>query len=325
MLLLFAAAIAVATPAELQAALKTARGGDVILLKPGRYGTVVLNDARYDTMVTIRSADPRRRAFFTRLVLNNPQNLTLSRIEVSYAPKPGEGNSQVMIRVNNGSNVTLDNLYVHGVIDGNVAGDASGVAAYGVQGFRVINSRFVEINAGIKTDRGGNVLIDNNDIGFIGSDAIEIPGSDGITISGNKLHDFRTNPGIHPDGIQCWTTREASGCKNVRILRNQILGSPGHEPQGVFFGDEDRVGGYENIEISGNRFFMTMWHAINIYSGPKNVVIRSNEVIAGPNFTPWIRVDAPAAVKDNVAPAYYINSKKSMRPAGNRIGGQFRK
>jgi hypothetical protein len=325
MLVLIAAAISVATPTALQSALKTARPGDVIQLAPGDYGSMVLTDAQYAAKVTIKSADPRRRALFTRLVINNARNLALSGLDVSYIPKPGEGNAQVMIRINNGSGITLDNLYVHGVIDDDVSNDLNGLGAYNVEGLSVTNSRFLHVNAGIKVERGRNVVIDHNDIGFIGSDAIEIPGSNGITISQNKIHDFRTNPGIHPDGVQCWTTRQPSGCKNVRILGNQIIGSPGHEPQGVFFGDEDRVGGYENIEISGNRFVMTLWHAISLSSAPKNVTIRSNEVIAGPNYTPWIRVDAPAVVEGNTAPAYFINSKKSMRPAGNRIGGQYRK
>jgi hypothetical protein len=325
LLLLAAAAITVATPVQLQAALKTAKGGDVILLKPGHYGTVTLNGAQYAAAVTIRSADPSHRAFFTRIAINNARNLTLSGLEISYTPAPGEGNMQAMVRVDNGFNVTLNDLYVHGVIDGNVTKDVYGVVGYQVEGFRVTNSRFLEVNAGIGARRSGNVLIQNNDIGFIGSDAIEIPGSNGVTITLNTLHDFRTNPGIHPDGVQCWTTNETSGCKNVHILRNQILGSPGHEPQGVFFGDETHVGGYENIEISNNRFYMTMWHAIALYNNPKNVVIRYNQVIAGPNFTPWIRVYGPATVQGNVAPAYFINSDVNTLPPGNTIGGLYGK
>ncbi len=325
MLLLIAAAITVATPAQLQSAVKTARGGDVILLQPGHYGEVTLNGAQYAAAVRIRSANASHRAFFSRLTINNARNLTLSGLEISYAPAPGEGNMQTMVRVNNGFNVTLDDLYVHGVIDGKVVNDVNGVGGYDVEGFRVTNSRLLEVNAGIKARRSGNVLIQNNDIGFIGSDAIEIPGSNGVSIIANTLHDFRTNPTIHPDGVQCWTTGETSGCKNVRILRNQIIGSPGHEPQGVFFGDEDKVRGYENIEISNNRFYMTMWHAIALYSAPTNVIMRYNQVIAGPNFTPWIRVDAPATVQGNVAPAYYINTAESVLPAGNYIGGLFQK
>jgi hypothetical protein len=325
MLLLIAAAITVATPAQLQSAVKTARGGDVILLQPGHYGEVTLNGAQYASAVRIRSANASHRAFFSRLTINNARNLTLSGLEISYAPAPGEGNMQTMVRVNNGFNVTLDDLYVHGVIDGKVVNDVNGVGGYDVEGFRVTNSRLLEVNAGIKARRSGNVLIQNNDIGFIGSDAIEIPGSNGVSIIANTLHDFRTNPTIHPDGVQCWTTDETSGCKNVHILRNQIIGSPGHEPQGVFFGDETHVRGYENIEISNNRFYMTMWHAIALYSRPTNVVMRYNQVVAGPNFMPWIRVDAPATVQGNVAPAYYINTDDNVLPPGNYIGGLFKK
>ncbi|WP_066719078.1 right-handed parallel beta-helix repeat-containing protein [Sphingomonas pituitosa] len=321
MFLLIAATIAVATPAELNSALRKAKPGDVIQLAPGRYGTVTIASSD----VTIKSANPGRRAQFDRIAINNARNLVLSGIEVSYTPAPGEPNWQVMIRVTKGSNVTIDDAYVHGVIDGDVSRDVNGIWAYDVDGFSVTNSRFLEINAGIKADSSRNVVIRNNDIGFIGNDAIEIPGSDGVLISQNTIHDFRTNPGMHPDGVQCWTTRKPSGCKNVRILHNQIIGSPGHEPQGIFFGDEDRVGGYENIEITGNRFYMTMWHAISLSSRPKNVTIRSNEVVGGPNFTPWIRVDGPAVVEGNRAPTYHIGTKSNVVPRGNVIAGAFRK
>lgn len=319
-----AATIPVATSAQLQAAWKTAKPGDTILLAPGNYGGAGINDAKYDGMVTVKSADPKHPAVFTRITINSARNLALSGLEFAYVPAPGEGNSQTMIRINGGSGIVLDSLYVHGVIDGDVSGDVNGVTAVGVDGLTVSNSRFLEINAGIGSNASRNVVIRGNDIGFIGSDAIEIPGSDGVTIAWNTIHDWRTNKNIHPDGVQCWTTRQPSGCKNVRIFRNEFIGSPGHEPQGIFFGDEDKVGGYENIEITGNRFVCTMWHAIKIYSNPKNVVIRFNEVVAGPNMTPWIAVDGPAVLEGNVAPTFLINNAKiPTLPAGNYIGGLF--
>ncbi|WP_066723617.1 right-handed parallel beta-helix repeat-containing protein [Sphingomonas pituitosa] len=319
--LILAATIAVATPTELPAALKRAQPGDVIQLAPGRYGVATITASD----VTIRSADPKRPALFDRIAINDARNLVLSGVEVSYTPAPGEPNWQVMIRITGGSNITIDNTYVHGVIDGDVSRDVNGIWAYGVDGLTVSNSRFLEINAGIKVDTSRGVVIRGNDIGWIGNDAIEIPGSNGVTIAWNTVHDFRTNPGMHPDFVQCWTTRQTSGCKNVRIFRNEILGSPGHEPQGVFFGDEDGVGGYENIEITGNRFYMTMWHAISLSSRPKNVTIRFNEVVAGPNYTPWIKVDGAAMVEGNTAPSFYIGTKASVLPAGNAVDGLFRK
>ena len=319
-----AGTIAVLTSAQLDAAWKKARAGDTILLAPGNYGTAGINSAQYDGTVTVKSADPKRPAVFARVTINNARNLTLSGLEFAYLPAPGEPNYQAMIRINNGSSITLDSIYVHGVIDGNVAPDVNGVSALNVDGLTVSNSRFLEINAGIKTDASRNVVIRGNDIGLIGSDAIEIPGSDDVTIAWNTIHDWRTNKDVHPDGVQCWTTRQPSGCKNVRIFRNEFIGSPGHEPQGIFFGDEDKVGGYENIEITGNRFVCTMWHAIKIYSNPKNVVIRFNEVVAGPNMKPWIAVDGPAVLEGNIAPTFLINNAKvPTLPAGNFIGGMF--
>ncbi len=326
--LLFAVAqvTSVSNSAELTRAIARAKGGDVIELAPGDYGVVGINKAQFDAPVTIRSADPNRPAVFSRITLNQGRNVRFSDIEVAYVPAPGEGNGQKMFRINGGSNITLDKLYVHGVIDGDVRRDANGIAAVGVEGFTVSNSRIVHINAGIAVNGGRNVRLTANEISFIGSDAIEIPGGDGVLIEGNKVRDFRTNPGLHPDFVQCWTTRQKSGCKNVRILRNEIRNTPGHESQGVFFGDEDKVGGYENIEISDNLFSMTWWHAISITGAPKNVVIRRNRVVAGPNYPrPWIRVGGPAIVEGNIAPAYLIGTKKSIVPRGNSVGGAFRR
>lgn len=318
MFLFLAATIAVATPADLPAAIARAKPGDVLQLAPGSYGALVLNNPEF----TLRSADPKRPALISRITVNNARNFTMSGLEFSYVPAPGEQNFQVMIRINGGSNVTLDGLYVHGVVDGDVRQDGHGVWAVGVDGFTVSNSRFMEINSGIKAEQSRRVRITGNDIGWIGSDAIDIPGSNGVLIDWNRVHDFRTNDGMHPDFVQCWTTRQKSGCKNVRIIRNEVQGAPGHEAQGVFFGDEDGVGGYENIEISYNLFSQTWWHAINIYGGPKNVTIRYNRVVAGVSYpTPWIRVDAPAVVEGNVAPAFFINSRVNVAPPGNEIGG----
>ncbi len=324
-MLMMIASIALASCADLPAALAKAKAGDTITLPAGPCGVIAIAGRSFDTPVTIRSADPARPAVFSRLVLTGSSGLTFTDIEVSYVTKPGESNATQMVRVNGGGAIVFDRIVVHGKIDGNVRPDGNGISAVGVNGFTVRNSRLVEVNAGIAVNGGRNVRISGNDIGFIGSDAIEIPGCDGVVIDWNVVHDFRTNAGLHPDFVQCWTTRQKSGCKNVRIISNEVSNAPGNESQGVFFGDEDQVGGYENIEITGNLFLQTWWHAISITGTPKNVAIRYNRVVAGANIpTPWIRVGGPAVVEGNVAPAFFIGTKTSVVPAGNEIGGASR-
>jgi hypothetical protein len=323
-----AATIPVATPAQLQAAWKAAKPGDTILLAPGNYGAVPINDAQYDGTVTVKSADPKRPAMFTRATLNSARNLTLSGLEFAYVPPPGETVTQPMVRINNGSNITLDGVYVHGVIDGNVAPDAHGVIAAGVDGLTIANSRFLEINIGIGVSSSRNVTIRNNDISMIGIDAIEIPGVDGALIAWNRMSKWRTVGGFHPDGIQCWTTGMPAACKNIRIISNQFLGdanpaSPYLYPQGIWFGDEMNRGDYTNIEIVGNYMRCVNWHAISMYvTQARGTVVKFNRIEACPGVTPWIKINDPGAVVEgNVAPVYFVNTTVNRAPAGNAIGG----
>lgn len=323
-----AADIPVATPSQLQAAISKAKGGDTIQLAAGDYGTLVIRDTQFASTVTIESADPAHRARFTNMVLYSPKNLAFSRIEVSYMPKPGEPTYLYMVRVNGGANIAFDDIFVHGVIDGDVTTDMNGLVAIDVDGMTVSNSRFLEVNAGIKFQRVRNGSIRSNDIGMIGSDAIEIPAADNVVISWNTMHDFRTVGAVHPDGIQCWTTGEVTACKNVKIIGNQLIGtanpnSPYIYPQGIWFGDELQLGGYANIEITGNLFRCVNWQAIAMYATQaRGTVVRFNRIEACPGVTPWIKITDPGAVVEgNVAPMYLINTAKAALPAGNYTVG----
>lgn len=321
-----AATVTVSTPAQLIAAISKAKGGDTIQLAPGNYGALVVRDTAFASTVTIKSADPTHRASFTNMVLYGPKNLAFSGIEVSYTPKPGEPPYLYMVRINSGANISFDDVYVHGVIDGDVTTDVNGFVAIDVDGLAVSNSRFLEVNAGIKFQRVHNGLIRNNDIGMIGSDAIEIPAADNVVIAWNVMHDFRTVGTYHPDGIQCWTTGEATACKNVKIIGNQFLGdanpnSPYTYPQGIWFGDELNRRDYTNIEISANLFRCVNWQAIAMYVTPaRGTVVKFNRIEPCPGVTPWIRINDPGAVVEgNESPAFYINSPVASLPVGNYL------
>ena len=61
-----------ANAAQLIQAVASAKGGDVIVLAGGDYGDVMLNDARFFSDVTIRSANAARSG-----TLQHPQGLAL--------------------------------------------------------------------------------------------------------------------------------------------------------------------------------------------------------------------------------------------------------
>ncbi|MET3713042.1 hypothetical protein ABIC65_003761 [Sphingomonas trueperi] len=314
--------LTVATPAELANAIAQAKSGSIIKLAPGNYGQLTLNDRVFTAAVTITSENPSRPALFTRVNLNRSVNVTFSKVEISTVL----GADDFMVRVVDGSNITFDNVYIHGLIDGAVKKDGSAISVARSNGFTLSTSRVFEIAVGIRVRQSKNVVIRDNDISMIGIDAVEIPGTNGVQIARNKISKFRTTDPYHPDSVQCWTTGETSGCKNVKIVDNQFLGDFNTTsiaypyPQGVFFGDEIGVGGYENIEVTGNLFVCPNWHAITI-GRARGTIIRNNRISACAGVTPWIRVNDPTIViQGNIAPSYYINSDKPSRPAGNDIG-----
>lgn len=314
--------LTVATPAQLANALAQATSGTIIKLAPGNYGELTLNDRVFTAPVTITSENPSRPALFSRVSLNRSVNVTFSKVEISSVV----AGDDFMVRVADGSKITFDNVYIHGLIDGAVKKDGSAISVARSNSFTLSNSRLFEIAAGIRVRQSKNAVISDNDISMIGIDAVEIPGTNGVLIARNKISKFRTTDPYHPDAVQCWTTGETSGCKNIKIVDNQILGdfnttsTAYRYPQGIFFGDETKVGGYENIEITGNLLVCPNWHAITIGSA-RGTIIRNNRISACAGVTPWIRVNDPTIViQGNIAPSYYINSDKPSRPAGNDIG-----
>ncbi|SFJ00460.1 Right handed beta helix region [Sphingomonas sp. NFR04] len=318
-----AATIPVATPAQLTAAIKAAKPGDTIALAPGAYGALVINDQVFAKPVMITSADLARPAVIAQIVLNRSANITFSNLEVTSVTRIYD----YLIRVNGGSGITLDKLFIHGLLDG-VVDERNGVMVAQSDGFTLSGSRIVEIGVGINAKQSTNIVIRDNDISWIGVDAIEIPGVAGALIAWNKFSKFRTIGTYHPDGIQCWTTGMPAACKNIRIISNQFIGDaqPGSAyvyPQGIWFGDEEKRGDYTNIEIAGNLFRCVNWQAIALYvTQARGTIVRFNRIDACPGVTPWIKINDPGAVVEgNVAPVFYVNSTVKSLPAGNYVGG----
>jgi len=321
--LLFAlASITVSSNAELTSALNAAKGGERIVLRPGTYGAVVVRNRTWQSPVTVESADPSRPAIINRFVAMDTSGMTLRNIEFTR-PLGNERPWSKMAEVTRGANIRFEGGSFHGTLDGDPRNDMQGMIARGTRNLVVSGMKFRDLNLGITCDDCADFVIQNNDFSIMGVDAIDIPGARGARIAGNVFHDFRPLPGEHPDGVQCWTTRKASGCKDVTIVGNTFRGDPGHEMQGVFFGDEAGVGGYDRITIANNTFICTLWHAVNIARGD-DIEIANNRIFAGPNYKPWFRTAGPAKLTGNVAPSYFVQNKEGV-PPGNQTGGMFKK
>jgi len=321
-LLLAITSLTVGTNAELTLALKNAKGGERIALLPGNYGQIVLQNRTWWNAVTIESADPQRPAAIARFVTQNTTGMTLNNIEFTRL-RGSEPEYNKIIDISNSAYIRFNGGSVHGSLNKDPSDDLQGMIIRGSNGFAVTNMAFTDLYIGLTCDDCTNFSIQGNTFTFIGSDGIDIPGARGGKIQLNTFRDFRPLPGVHPDGIQCWTTRKPSGCKDVLIFRNTFQGDPGHEFQGIMFGDEDGVGGYDRIRIELNTFSQTMWNAVNLARGAEQVIL-NNRITAGPNFKPWFRTVSPVTISGNSAPDYLVEGKRGV-PVGNAIGGTFKR
>lgn len=318
-----AATYTVTTPDQLSAAVAKAKGGDVIVMAPGDYGIVQMNNAQFDKVVIIRSQDPKHPARFSRLRMHGPRNLVLENLEFTRL-RGNEPAWKKTVDIDQGYNVTIKGGFVHGTLNGSSTDDPDGLYIRNTQNATITGVIFRGLRIALGVEDSSNVVIDGNDFSYLDLDAIDVPGVDGAKITNNHFHDFRPAPEAHPDAIQCWTRNKNKACKNIFISHNKFDGAPNYEMQGVFFGDEDKIGGYDNIEISDNIFICTYWHAIFLGAG-SNTLIKNNVVTAGPRMKPWIGTTSPATLIGNSAPSYFFRGKAMPPPKGNKIGGLYKK
>ncbi|OAN66978.1 hypothetical protein A7X12_09450 [Sphingomonas sp. TDK1] len=314
--------VAVSTPAQLTAAINKARGGEEIVLAPGDYAAQRFIEIKYAQPVTLRSADPEHPARIAKLNMLNARNVVFQDIEFTRN-RGGEPYWFGIVTITAGENIVFRRGSIHGSLNGNASDDQMGIVSHGTNGLNLTGVTFKQLNVALVLNDSTNLVVQGNSFSELATDSMEIPGTKGALIENNHFFNYQPNPGAHTDGIQCWTRNKKSACKDIIIRKNWFDSAPGKEFQGIFFGDEANIGGYDRIEISNNKFNATMWHAIFVGAG-SDIVIKDNVITAGPTMKPWIKTASPATVTGNSAPAYIIAGSMKV-PKGNKIGGLFKR
>lgn len=304
---------------QLSAQLKVAKAGDTIVLAPGEYGTLSTS-ASFDRPVTLTSADPRRPAHFEALRLNGAKNLRFVALDLGRDSK-GEADWARIVDISGGSNLSFETGSIHGSRDGDPSNDITGVKALNVTNLRFSGILFEELAVGMVVVSAAGLIVEGSEFRLIRSDAIDLPGSSQVRISANRFRQFAPAPGDHPDAIQCWTKGMLHGCSDIEISNNLLEGSPGHEMQGIFFGDESqlwKVGrGYRDVTISGNIIISPMFNAICI--DRTEGLSLTNNYIAAPRraaMKPKICISGKAMLSGNISPAYDLD-RRLVTPPGN--------
>lgn len=250
---------------ELIYALKTASGGEAILLADGNYGSVTLDSGygntleRYSETVTIAAMNPGK-AVFDALDIQRASHLALEGLTATSSIKIQYDSNDVAIRNTQAKSVILRDISGLELVDNDIGGGRYGLVLHSVS----------------------NGAVSNNYIHEVTEDLVRVIGdSHDLLIENNVISDTIAKSPTHPDLIQMY----GYAGKNPHdvTLRGNLLyddtttGSVG--AQGIFMTDPQGLG-YRNILVEQNLISVQHTNTITISGGEENVVIQDNSLLA---------------------------------------------
>jgi Ca2+-binding RTX toxin-like protein len=256
--------VTVSNATELWNALKSAHGGETILLNAGTYDNVGIYGVNINGTVTIQSADSTHQALINNLDIEGSSGIAVKGVNVEAS-----GTSNYAVSVGSSSHISLDSLTIHGT---SATYDGVGVFVNGSNDVSLTNSDISQLGCGVAHMEDVGLTIANNSIHDLGADGIIGGGSSHVVVSGNTLTNFNPPDGSHPDAIQFFGGATAGETGNdVLIANNVISRGDGAIIQGIF------IEATNNLTITGNAMAGTMYNGISV-SASSHALIDGNFV-----------------------------------------------
>ncbi|MFW6145805.1 MAG: right-handed parallel beta-helix repeat-containing protein [Planctomycetota bacterium] len=291
-----AAEMTVQNASQLQAALGSATGGDVILLTGGDYGWARLQNYQFDSPVTLRAADRTDPPVFKGLRVDSGDNLVFDGLVFFRGETVPEGTFYALADLYGGQNLTFVYCRFHGatIESGDAAGYGSGFGVFdrGTTNLTVRRCAFTIVRKGVVSAYTSTVglVIEQNFLYNYREDAFKPQGAD-MVVADNIVLD--NTPRILPDGAgdHCDMIQ---GCFRDTVIRDNFFRGTGQGIHANGYSEDwgphpDFAGGNT---ISNNIFYISFVNGINHWSTPGSMVAH-NTVLA-----PWD--PSPAPVKINI-------------------------
>lgn len=310
---------------DLISALKSARGGETILLAPGTYSDLKFKLApRFATPVTITSADPARPAVITDFTLSGVEgvhfrNLVLRALD--HPDKIANDGSFVAFKIARAKDVIFDTVSVQGSLDGDPSNDVSGIQVRNSQNIRIVNSEFQQLERAVAVGQTEGVTVSNNRVHDIRSDGFNFAEVTHVELVGNVLWNFLPAQKDHPDAIQFWTSRTVTPSREIRITGNVVHRGIGAYTQGIFLRDQLGTLPYEQVTITENLIVGTGYNGLRI-TGAVDLTVADNELVtfAGDNNTFFLVKKADRFIaRNNRATAISIDESTNVVQQGNKV------
>jgi hypothetical protein len=302
-------------PQELMQHLRTARGGETILIAPGDYGAIMIRDRDYPRAVRLEAENPARRPLFAQIQIRGSTNITLSRLSFGRNATVVNRPSGAAILVLSSDNMTVQDCDIAFELKADGMPTGSAISIRDAKNAIVSNCKIDQVISGITFMNVNGGVMSGNTILHVGGDSMRAVGSTNVSIQNNYTADFYAVPNIHPDGIQFFTSAQFGPNSNIQIRNNVIIsGQPpewaSYATQGMFISSPSKQR-HTNITIENNLVYTEQWHAITL-SETDGGVIRNNTCLAPPDVRfrkfgarpwPWIRTGSSTniLVERNIA------------------------
>lgn len=256
--------ITVSTAKELTAALKTAKGGETILLEDGDYGNVFLSRlyqkslGDYSSPVTIKAINPQG-ATFSSLEMRYARNVTIDGIEVEGTMKVWMSASDISITNTKAGYFYLRDIDGLSLTNSEAGGGQFGVLLYSVKNFDVSHNYFHEVTEDVVR------LVGNSHDG---------------TFTNNILWDTIAAKPTHADLLQMFEM-DGHTPHDIVIKNNLFYDDPDtgvNMAQGLFL-IEPGTDGYRNLLIEENLFSTNHNNTIYVKGGVENINILHNTLL----------------------------------------------
>lgn len=297
----------VSSAAELTAILSKSQNGDVIQLAAGSYGNVQIGGINIAGNVTVTSADPQNQAVINGLMVKGSSGITFSHLDFSNVV----AGTQNVFQVVGSQNVTLDHLTVHGPANLGSGIESALMMVRSSTNVTVSNSEFYNGWHGLSMLDNNGMTVSGNYIHDIRTDGIRGGGNSNLLITRNTLTDFYPAALDHPDAIQIWTGNTTTSASNIAITDNVIVRGNGGPVQGIFMRDQVGTLPYQNVTVTGNIVAGGRYNGIAL--DHVNGGTMSNNIVAElSGETSWVRyTNSTNLTVANNQSTYYASAAKN--------------
>lgn len=273
--------VTVSTTAELNLAIKAAKGGETILLAPGDYGAIAIKNKVMTGTVTIKSADGTHDAVFSDLRIDKSAGFAFNDIDVHRPLKAGEFDFTQAVYVSNSQRIDFVGSDFTGSLDNNCWNDGTALRVSDSTDVRVIDSTFEQWGQAAGFGHDTRLVVAGNTVTNV-REGFNFAADDNVTIARNSFSNFKPNyaAGDHSDAIQFFNNGTDAGSNHVVIRDNVILQGANGGSQGIFIRAENLALKHTDFLIENNLYNGDARHGITL-NGVDGATVRGNTVTTG--------------------------------------------